>query len=227
MFGLYIANKLKGKFITINFEQSISPDISGSLSLADAVDGASLVQALETDDFLLFDVFTYADPGFVQVNILPDNDTTKKFRIEATKNPTRVPIMPPRSVEVDLVIDYVNENQANDMFVSFTAMRIPEANLAKLTILSELIPESLENIDAQTFNAQGVLTNLQNIQLSALKVLINLQALQQGKPPIYDVGGNDVNKYEGIVNEYLEIQMRTSQVRDTIKADRKSFCKRS
>lgn len=167
LFGWYIQQQLKGKFITITFEESLVADDTDTLSLGDAVDGAAMVQMLETDNFILFDVFAYADPGFVKVNVLPDNDTSLKFRVEATKNPTRVPIMPPKMAEVDLVLDYTNESQANDLYVSFTAMRIPETNLDEFTLLSEVIPSTLQNIDIQT---------LQIVQL-----LQNLIALQQGK----------------------------------------------
>lgn len=167
LFGWYIAEKLKGKFITITFEESLVADDTDTLSLGDAVDGAALQQMLETDNFILFDVIAYADPGFVKVNVLPDNDTSLKFRVEATKNPIRVPIMPPKMAEVDLVLDYTNESQPNDLYVSFTAMRIPQTNLDEFTVLSEIIPTSLQNTDIQT---------LQIVQL-----LQNLIALQQGK----------------------------------------------
>lgn len=167
LFGWYISEKLKGKFITVTFEESLVADDTDTLSLGDAVDGAALQQMLETDNFILFDVIAYADPGFVKVNVLPDNDTSLKFRVEATKNAFRVPIMPPKMAEVDLVLDYTNESQPNDLYVSFTAMRIPQTNLDEFTVLSEIIPSSLQNMDIQT---------LQIVQL-----LQNLIALQQGK----------------------------------------------
>lgn len=173
LFGWYIQQQLKGKFITITFEESLVADDTDTLSLGDAVDGTSLQQILETDNFILFDVFAYADPGFVKVNVLPDNDTTLKFRVEATKNPTRVPIMPPKMAEVDLVLDYTNESQPNDLYVSFTAMRIPETNLDEFTLLSEVVPSTLQNIDIQT---------LQTVQL-----LKNLIALQKGESEPYKV----------------------------------------
>lgn len=173
LFGWYIQEHLKGRFITITFEESLVADDSDTLSIADAVDGTLLQQMLETDNFIIADVFAYADPGFVKVNVLPDNDTMLKFRVEATKNPTRVPIMPPKMAETDLVLDYTNESQPNDLYVSFTAMRIPQNNMDEFTVLSETIPVSLQNIDLQT---------LQTVQL-----LKNLIALQQGAPMPYEV----------------------------------------
>lgn len=167
LFGWYVQEKFKCKFITVTFEQSLDADDSDTLDITDAVDGATLQTALEKDNFILFDVFSYAKPGFVKANILPDNDPLKKFRIEATNNPTRVPIMPPKLVEVDLVIDYENEGQPNDLYVSFNAMRIPQNKMDDFTVLSETIATSLPNIDLQT--------------LGILKELQNLVALQQGK----------------------------------------------
>lgn len=173
LFGWYISEHLKGKFITITFEESLVADDTDTLPLSDAVDGVLLTQMLEKDNFILFDVFAYANPGFVKVNVLPDNDTSLKFRVEATKYPTRVPIMPPKMAEVDLVLDYTNEGQPNDLYVSFTAMRIPESNMDEFTVLSENIPISLQNIDLQT--------------LQITQLLKNLIALQEGKPQPYDV----------------------------------------
>lgn len=173
LFGWYIQENLKGKFITVTFEESLAASDAGTLSIGDAEDGAALLNNLDSDNFILLDVFSYADPGFVKVLVLPDNDPLKKFRCEATKNPTRVPIMPPKLVEVDLVIDYTNESQPNDLYISFTAMRIPEDKMDDFTLLSETIPESLQHIDIQT--------------LGILKELQNANALQQQKPTVWDV----------------------------------------
>lgn len=159
LFGWYISEQLKGKFITVTYEESIVADDSATLSVADAVDGESLSKYLETDNFILFDVLAYADPGFVKVNAIPDNDTLKQFRLEATKNPVRVPIMPPKMVEVDLILDYTNESQPNDLYISFAAMRIPEDKMDDFTMLSELIPTSIHNIDIQTLQIGQLLQN--------------------------------------------------------------------
>jgi hypothetical protein len=68
--GWHVAEKFKAKFITVTFEQSLIAGESDTIQLTDAVDGATLKQILETDNFILFDVFSYADPGFVQVSVL-------------------------------------------------------------------------------------------------------------------------------------------------------------
>ncbi len=173
LMGWYVQEQLKGKFITVTFEESLVADDAATLSIGDAQDGAALQDALDTDNFILFDVFSYADPGFVKALVLPDNDPVKKFRIEATKYPTRIPIMPSKLIEVDLVIDYTNESQPNDLYISFTAMRIPEDKMDEFTLLSEVMPVGLQNIDNQT--------------LGILKELQNLVALQQGKSAPWSV----------------------------------------
>lgn len=165
--GWHVAEKFKAKFITITFEQSLTAGESDTIPLTDAVDGATLKQILETDNFILFDVFSYADPGFVQVSVLPDSDSTKKFRIEATKNPARVPLMPPKMAEVDLVLDYTNEDQPNDLYISFSAMRINQDKLPEFTLLSELIPESIERMDTELLNIRMILDNLLAIGVAA------------------------------------------------------------
>lgn len=165
--GWHVAEKFKAKFITVTFEQSLIAGESDTIQLTDAVDGATLKQILETDNFILFDVFSYADPGFVQVSVLPDSDSTKKFRVEATKNPARVPLMPPKMAEVDLVLDYTNEDQPNDLYISFSAMRINQDKLPEFTLLSELIPESIEHMDTEILNIRMILDNLLAIELAA------------------------------------------------------------
>lgn len=165
--GWHMAEKFKAKFITVTFEQSLTAGESDTIPLTDAVDGATLKQILETDNFILFDVFSYADPGFVQIEVLPDSDSTKKFRIEATKNPARVPLMPPKMAEVDLVLDYTNEDQPNDLYISFSAMRINQDKLPEFTLLSEMIPESIERMDTELLNIRMILDNLLAIEVAA------------------------------------------------------------
>ena len=182
LFGWYIREYLKGKFITINFEQSLAIDATGTFSMTDAVDGAVLKAKLDTDNFILLDVFAYADPGIVSVNVLPDNDNNKKFRINCHKYSTRTPIMPPKMAEVDLIIDYTNESQPNNIVISFSAMQIPQDYLDEFTILSEQIPVMLQRYDI----------SLSNI----LKTLINIQDILQQKQPTYSVIPQQEQKIE-------------------------------
>jgi len=167
LFGWHVAEKFKAKFITVTFEESLTAGASSTISLADAVDGTKLSEMLETDNFILFDVFSYADPGFVQIEVLPDADSTKKFRIEATKNPIRVPIMPPKMAEVDLVLDYSNEDQPNDLYISFSAMRISQKKLPDFTLMAELLPESIKRMDTELLNIRMILDNMLALEVAA------------------------------------------------------------
>jgi hypothetical protein len=148
----YVKTKLGGRFISVVFEQSIASSGTGTFSITDAEDGTKLDNYLISDNFILWEVFAYADPGMVKINVLPDNNTTEKFRLEATKKGDRVLMVPPIYVEADLVIDYENENQPNDIYISFSGMRIPQKNMPAFTLLSQVLPTTLQNIDQQTLN---------------------------------------------------------------------------
>ncbi len=152
LLGWYVKTKLSGRFISVVFEQSIESGDTGTLAITDAEDGTALKSFLVGDNFILWEVFAYADPGMVKINILPDNDTSMKFRLEATKKGDRVPIVPPILIQTDLVIDYTNENQPNDIYLSFSGMRISEKNMPAFTVLSQVLPTTLQNIDQQTLN---------------------------------------------------------------------------
>ena len=165
--GWHIAEKFNAKFITVTFEESLTAGDTGTLSLTDAVDGLTLKTMLETDNFIIFDAFAYADPGFVKIQVLPDADSTKKFRAEATKNPARVPISPPKMAEVDLTLDYVNEDQPNDIYISFSAMRIDQKKLPEFTLFAESIPAAIESMDLELSNIRMILDNLLALEIAA------------------------------------------------------------
>jgi hypothetical protein len=160
------------RYFTVTFEKSIAAGASGSFSLTDAEDGAEQVEWLSADNFILWDVFTYANPGFVSLIVMPDGENTKKFRIEATQNPTRIPFMPPKLIEADLLLDYVNTGQRNDVYISFSAMRISHENYADFLDFAERTSVALPEITAQ---------NDMMIQL-----LSNIQSLLGGGDTIYD-----------------------------------------
>lgn len=164
LFGWHAAKELNVRFITITFEQSLAAGESTSFALADAVDGAALKTALEADDFLITGAICHANPGFVQLNVLPDNEALKKFRLEASNAPSFIPISPPQHASTDIVIDCVNENQPNDLFVTLYAIRINQSNLPAFTLLAESIPASLSRIDTELLNVRKILENIYTSQ---------------------------------------------------------------
>ena len=172
LFGYYVRSSMGARFITITFEKTIVAGATGSFSLTDAEDGAEQLDWLSNNNFILWDVFTYADPGFVNLLVKPDGESTKKFRIEATQNPTRIPLMPPKLVEADLLLDYTNTGQRNDIYISFSAMKISHDNYAEFLDFVERTSVALPEITAQ---------NDITIQL-----LSNIQSLLEGESVIYD-----------------------------------------
>lgn len=177
LFGWYVQESLKGKYISIIFRASLEPDEEDTLTLADAEDADKLANWLTGDNFILTDVKAFATPGTVQLTILPDSDSTKQFKLDAINTPVMTPIMPPKLVETSLAIDYINESQPNDLYIIFSALRISEANTAKFTLLSELFPVSIENIDFQTLAAQKLLYNMY-YQTNAIMQQNNIMILQ-------------------------------------------------
>ena len=177
LFGWYVQESLKGKYISIIFRTSLEPDEEDTLTLDDAEDAAKLKSWLTGDNFILTDVSAFSTPGTVQLTVLPDSDSTKQFKFDATNTPITTPIMPPKLVEVSLEIDYINESQPNDLYIIISALRISEDNTAKFTLLSELIPVSIENVDLQTLGAQKLLYNMY-YQNNAIMQQNNIMILQ-------------------------------------------------
>jgi len=190
LFGFYVRSAMGAKFFTITFEKTIAASAEGSFSLTDAEDGEEQLDWLSNDNFIMWDVFAYADPGFVKLVVKPDAEGTKKFRIEATQNPTRTPLMPPKLVEADLQLDYVNTGQSNDIYVSFSAMRISHDNYAEFLDFTERNSIALPEIASQ---------NDLMIQL-----LTNIQSLLDGGSAIYDVPSQYTRKVKKFDKEFCK-----------------------
>lgn len=190
LFGYYVRSAMGARFTSITFEKTIATSASGSFTLTDAEDGAEQLDWLSNDNFILWDVFTYADPGFVKLVVKPDAESTKKFRIEATQNPTRIPLMPPKLVEADLQLDYVNTGQRNDIYISFSAMRISHENYAEFLDFAERNSVALPEITSQ---------NDLTIQL-----LSNIQSLLEGGSAIYDFPTKYVPKKKKFDKEFCK-----------------------
>lgn len=190
LFGLYVKENLGGRFITITFEKTLTASATGSFTISDAQDGANLATWLSSDNFLLWDAFAYADPGFVKLVFVPDNESTKKVRIEATNTPTRIPFTPPKLIEVDLALEYENESQPNNLYLSFSGMKITEENYANLIDFSDRWVNALLNIDQQTFDM--------------VKLLQNLQSLQEGEGAVWDVTTPETKRERKMFREYCK-----------------------
>jgi len=158
--GWYVATQFNGKLINVVWQQSLTNDAVVTLDLTDAEEGATHQNNLKGGAYLLLDVFAYADPGFVPLIILPDNDPSHKFRVDAHKFSTRLPITPPKYVEADIALDVANENQPNDLYVNISALQLSDDNLAKFTVFSKTIGNSFGNVEMNTANTVKALVAL-------------------------------------------------------------------
>lgn len=159
LLGWYVREKLKGHVVSVVFEESLAAGDSGSLAIADAVDGATHAGDLVNYDYLIYEVFAYADPGLVQLDILPDNTSSKKVRISATKQPAQVRLTPPLLAEVETIINYTNENQPNNLYLCMSALKLPESSVPRFTLISEDIAEMLPAVN-QLKETNALLANV-------------------------------------------------------------------
>ncbi len=137
IFGEYIRAKLGGSIITLTWQETLLADQVGSLTLIDAENGANLLAKSNSGDFFLIDYVSYADPGFVTVDLLPDSDVTKRVRLDATKFAIRTPFIVPLLAEVDVQLDYTNESAINNLYVNIATLYLSKDKSAEFTKLSE------------------------------------------------------------------------------------------
>ena len=157
---------LGGRFITITFEETIAGGVAdGELSLSSAIDGTEILASLSGDNIVLWDVFAYADPGFIDLVITPDGEGSNKFRVGATKYATRIPFAPPKLIEVDLSVKYTSDVQTSNLYLSFSGMRISESGYAKFLDMAYQLPTSFIRQEQMLINIQKILNNQQAISL--------------------------------------------------------------
>lgn len=158
LFGWYTRTKLGCKFDTIVFSESIAANISGyTVTIKSAQEGEAKKNKLAGHNFIITDVYTVCTTGLVSAKILPDNDVSTKFYAEIYQPIQRhLPI--PLLLMSDLVIEFDNaEGHINNAYIMFDGFWISESMMPTFTMLSELIPTSLANIDIQTFAIQNIL----------------------------------------------------------------------
>jgi hypothetical protein len=135
MFGEYIREKLGGSIVSMTWQESLLADQIGTLSLVDAENGANLLAKSNSGDFFLLDYFSYADPGFVTVDLLPDADTAKRIRLDATNLGVRTPFIIPVLAEVDVQLEYTNESAVNNLYVNISTLYLSKDKAAAFTTL--------------------------------------------------------------------------------------------
>lgn len=168
IYGWYVRENLKGYTTSVVYEESLAAGDTGSLAIGDAVDGAAHAADLKSYDYLIYEAFACAGPGFVQIDILPDNTSSRKVRVNATKDPSRITFTPPLLAEVDTIINYTNEGQPNNLYLCLSALKLPEASMPKLTFLAEGLAEMVPVVDQLkevNFSLQNVVRVLQGQDL--------------------------------------------------------------
>lgn len=133
----YMHEKLGARGVSIVFEESLLASATGSLSLADAIDGTELVNNLSNKDYLITGATLYADPGYVKLTVYPDGSSLGKRYLVAPSDYIYVPFTPLMLLEVDVLIDYVNSGVANNLFLCLNGVSISESKMPDLTLLTE------------------------------------------------------------------------------------------
>lgn len=158
LFGWHCRTNLGCKFDTVVFAESIAANTTGyAVTITNAQDGAEKKNKLTGHNFVVTNIYSVCTTGVVDAKILPDNDSSAKFYLQLYQpisNSLPVPLL----LMTDLVIEFDNnEAHINNAYLAFDGFWITEDKLPSLTILSELIPTTLMNIDMQTLEIANIL----------------------------------------------------------------------
>jgi len=157
LFGWYAKNSLGCKFDNIVFSESIAANTEETVSLTDAQDGERKKNKLTGSDFIITGIYSVCTTGVVDVKVLPDNDVDGKFYLQPYQ-PLSKKLPVPLHLTADLVAVFTNsEARINDVYIAFDGFWIPEGKMPHFTLLSELIPTALLNIDLQTYAMQSIM----------------------------------------------------------------------
>jgi hypothetical protein len=186
LFGWYANQQLGVKFSNIRFKETLLVSTTPTtITLADEIDASTVKSSsnMSFKDFFITSVFSYVTPGSVSCKVVPDNEISRQFFVEASSNPYTLSVMPPKLCEVDLVIDLINNDAVpNTVYLDFSVMWISQDKLAEFTNLSSLIPDALAAIDNQTHDAN-------TINLDIRDLIAQLIEIQGGTPSTPWSGG--------------------------------------
>jgi len=177
LLGWYCRENLGARTIQLVWEETLLPNETGDYTLQDAINGLQHITDLQGNDYLLYDVFAYGNPGFVKVEVLPDNTSGFKFTLEATPKGTRTPLPIPVLIENDITLSIENDAAANDLYVSFNGIRLSSQSLAQFTLLSEIIFQHTPNA---TIEILKTLKEQQGIAYSATAVAGGVPSCKKG-----------------------------------------------
>ncbi len=165
LIGWHVGDALGANFDTIRFEVTVgagstSSPTKVSKTVADSVRGSEQKKRLTGgENFFVSNLYTLCEPGKVNIDVLPNNNTNNKISIVVFK-PRLIELKIPKLLEVDLSIDFFNsEPQSNDVTIAFEGFWIPENQTPAFTEMSHILFRTLNDIDLQTL-AMGNLLNI-------------------------------------------------------------------
>lgn len=158
LFGWYCRTNLGCKFDTIVFSESIAANTTDyAVTLTSAQDGAAKNNKMTGYNFIVTSIYSVCVTGVVDAKVLPDNESENRFYVQLYQPITReLPVPLPLTVGISIVFDN-NEAHINNAYLAFNGFWITESSMAKFTMLSELIPAALEDIDMQTLSIVNIL----------------------------------------------------------------------
>jgi len=158
LLGWHCRTTLGCKFDTIVFAESIAANTAGyAVTITSAQDGVEKKNKLTGHNFIITSLYSVCTTGVVDAKVLPDNDSSAKFYLQPYQ-PLSKTLQVPLLLLTDLVIEFDNnEAHINNAYIAFDGFWIMEDKLPSLTLLSELIPTTLTNIDMQTLEISNIL----------------------------------------------------------------------
>jgi len=158
LFGWYCRENLSCKFDTIVFAESVAANTTGyAVTLTNAQDGADKKNKMTGYNFIITSIYSVCVTGVVNARVLPDNDSENRFYVQLYQPFSRkLPIPLPLTVDLAIVFDN-NEAHINNAYLAFDGFWITESNMPKLTMLSELSPTALADINMQTLTTVNIL----------------------------------------------------------------------
>ena len=146
LFAMHIGEEYGCEFINIPFKKATVAATTYTMDLedAEAKDTYEYYTKLQSYDFIMQDVYVYAPDSQVRIDVLPDNDTSKRFMLYAYE-PKVFPILPTKMIQVDLVLDIKNESATDtDVYISFFGFYVPQQNTADLFEFADRVTKAFD-----------------------------------------------------------------------------------
>ena len=166
--GMYLSDKYSITTDRILFTLSIDANDTSSFTILDATNGTKLKSDLSILDYFITKYSIWSQNGILDITIKPDNESTNQLKTWAFTKITEAPIIPPKHIRTDLVIDITNSQSINDdLFLALEVFKIPQDKVSELMDIGKILCTSLDNIDIQTLGIEKYLIYT-NVLLKAL-----------------------------------------------------------